>query len=48
MTDNPHDIGHGEMVEMLREFGRVFLKLIGFSFVVLTIATLNGSRMIGG
>jgi hypothetical protein len=47
LSDNPNDIGHGEMVAMLRELGRVFLKLIGFSFAVLTIATLNGST-IGG
>jgi hypothetical protein len=48
VTNNPHDVGHGEMVAMLRELARVFLRLIAFSFAVLTIATLNGSQMIGG
>jgi hypothetical protein len=47
LTENPHDVGHGELVAMVKEFAAVFLKILGFSFIVLTIATLNGST-IGG
>lgn len=48
MNENEHDLKHGELVQMMRELGRVFLRVLAFSFAVLTIATLNGSRMIGG
>lgn len=47
MTNNPHDVGHGELVAMVRELVGVFMRLIGLSFAVILIATLNGSS-IGG
>ena len=47
MIDDPNDLQRGEMVALMREAGAVFAKILAYTFVVLLIATLNGSQ-IGG
>jgi len=48
VNDTENDLTRGEMVKILREFAGVFLRVLGLTFTVLIIATLNGSQMMGG
>jgi len=47
VTDE-NDLGAGEFGAMLREFAALFAKILAGVFIVLTIATLNGSQTMGG
>jgi hypothetical protein len=47
MTDDPNDLQRGELVQLVREAGQVFARILAYTFAVLLIATLNGSQ-IGG
>ena len=47
MRGDPNDLQRGEMVQLVREAGKVFAKILSYTFLVLLIATLNGSQ-IGG
>jgi hypothetical protein len=43
-----NDLTRGEFLAMLREFAALFVKILAGVFIVLTIATLNGSQTMGG
>jgi hypothetical protein len=43
-----NDFTRGEFAGMLKEFAALFVKILAGVFIVLTIATLNGSQTMGG
>jgi hypothetical protein len=47
LKDDPNDLQRGELVQLVREAGQVFARILAYTFVVLLIATVNGST-IGG